>query len=60
MVMVLDIDYFKFINDIYGYVVGDWIFKGVVEVLCDNLCVIDFVVWIGGEEFFVVLFEILI
>ena len=54
--IILDIDYFKRINDSYGHDMGDFILKECVlalgKVFHRN---IDFVARIGGEEFAIIL-----
>lgn len=51
----IDIDCFKFINDFYGYSVGDKVLVVCVERIKLSLWVFDLVVWIGGDEFFVLI-----
>ena len=53
--LILDIDYFKKINDAYGHDFGDIVLKGFAEELKSNLRGYDAVVRYGGEEFFVLL-----
>jgi diguanylate cyclase (GGDEF)-like protein/PAS domain S-box-containing protein len=54
--MMIDIDYFKKYNDIYGHTKGDDCLKAVAATLKSSLTRIDdFVVRYGGEEFTVVL-----
>lgn len=48
---MIDIDYFKYINDIYGYEVGDDVLCVVVGVVIVYVCSYDLIVCFGGEEF---------
>ena len=50
-IMMIDIDYFKSINDQYGHAVGDAAIMHVSEVITANLKDKDFVSRWGGEEF---------
>ncbi len=51
---VLDVDYFKSVNDIYGHTIGDQLLVQLSELL-RNICrEFDFVVRWGGEEFVIV------
>jgi len=55
-VLLVDIDYFKNYNDVYGHAAGDNCLKVIAAALSD--CVsrdVDFVARYGGEEFCVVL-----
>lgn len=54
---ILDIDFFKKINDTYGHDVGDFILKECVRLLNESFgsADTDFVARIGGEEFAVIL-----
>lgn len=50
-VIMLDIDYFKAINDVHGHQYGDLILKELAQCLKDYARVNDIVVRYGGEEF---------
>ncbi len=53
--VLLDLDHFKAVNDMYGHAVGDQILKNVTEILNPRIRVTDSLYRIGGEEFVVVL-----
>lgn len=54
--LMLDIDYFKRINDTYGHQMGDYVLKECVRMLQEVFTrQKDFVARIGGEEFAVIL-----
>ena len=55
---MIDIDYFKKINDTYGHDGGDRILKSIAKILNDNTKGSDIVARFGGEEFCVVLKKI--
>ena len=55
--MMLDIDYFKKINDEYGHPVGDVVLKAVCKEIKDAIRDCDIAARYGGEEFAVVLPE---
>lgn len=54
-VLILDIDFFKHINDTYGHPVGDEVLKAVAQACQTLLRQPDFLVRYGGEEFVAVL-----
>lgn len=56
-VILLDIDYFKDINDSYGHSVGDIVLKKFSGLLSVSLRKADFISRWGGEEFLIVLPE---
>ncbi|QER42407.1 diguanylate cyclase [Thermodesulfobacterium sp. TA1] len=56
-VIMIDIDNFKRVNDIYGHDVGDEVLKALAETFKNNLREQDVVGRWGGEEFIVVLPE---
>ncbi len=53
-VMLLDIDNFKQINDVYGHDVGDRVLQVVAQVLRKNVRQVDTVGRLGGEEFIII------
>ncbi|MDD5070515.1 MAG: diguanylate cyclase [Candidatus Omnitrophica bacterium] len=55
--LMIDIDYFKKINDSYGHLVGDVVLREVANIIKENIREIDFVARYGGEEFSVILPE---
>ena len=54
-VMLLDIDYFKPVNDTYGHDVGDAVLKEFATRLQRNIRGVDLACRYGGEEFVVVM-----
>jgi len=54
-VLLLDIDYFKRINDTFGHAEGDTVLRHVGEVLRASVRETDFAARFGGEEFLVIL-----
>lgn len=53
--IILDIDYFKSVNDNYGHLVGDSVLKSIANILDKNRRVEDFIARYGGEEFIILL-----
>jgi diguanylate cyclase (GGDEF)-like protein len=53
--MLMDIDYFKKINDTYGHPAGDIILKKLAQIFKKKLRGIDIIARYGGEEFAAVL-----
>ncbi|MEN8263609.1 MAG: diguanylate cyclase [Nitrospirota bacterium] len=49
--IMIDIDYFKAVNDTYGHQFGDAILKQLADILKNNVRDTDKVVRYGGEEF---------
>lgn len=54
-VIMIDIDFFKKINDTYGHDRGDRVLKGVARIIKDNVRDEDLVIRYGGEEFMLIL-----
>jgi diguanylate cyclase (GGDEF)-like protein len=56
-VMMIDIDYFKRLNDHYGHHVGDQVLRDLASILMKDMREVDTVARYGGEEFVIVLPE---
>lgn len=54
-VMMMDIDFFKHVNDTHGHLAGDQVLRSVVDVIRHRIRAQDIVGRYGGEEFLVVL-----
>jgi diguanylate cyclase (GGDEF)-like protein len=54
-VMMLDLDFFKDINDTYGHQTGDNVLVAIARVIDKHVRGIDYVGRYGGEEFLIVL-----
>ncbi|MDD5680492.1 MAG: diguanylate cyclase, partial [Candidatus Omnitrophica bacterium] len=53
-VIMLDIDYFKSINDVYGHQFGDLILKQFAKLLKKMVRRYDIIIRFGGEEFIII------
>lgn len=53
--LLIDVDYFKGINDNYGHAVGDQVLKNVASILAHSFRMEDYVSRIGGDEFAVIM-----
>ncbi len=56
--MILDLDYFKKINDTYGHLLGDKVLIQIAGLIRSNLRHEDRVFRIGGEEFCIILEDV--
>lgn len=54
-IAVLDVDYFKKVNDSYGHKAGDRVLQLVARALRERFRTTDFIARYGGEEFVVLL-----
>ncbi len=54
-ILMIDIDYFKLVNDTYGHDVGDTVIKALSEILRSSIRESDMAIRYGGEEFLVLL-----
>ncbi len=53
--LLLDLDYFKVVNDTYGHDAGDTVLKSLATTLRNSVRASDMVIRFGGEEFLIVL-----
>ncbi|MGB9823977.1 MAG: diguanylate cyclase [Candidatus Hydrothermia bacterium] len=56
--IIIDIDYFKRINDFYGHRTGDSVLKEFASFLRENIRKDDILIRYGGDEFLALLFDI--
>ena len=54
-IMVIDLDYFKRVNDTYGHMAGDEVLRAISNRIADCLRETDFIGRYGGEELVVIL-----
>ncbi len=52
--IIIDVDYFKKVNDTYGHQVGDYILQTISELFSSNVRKSDLVGRWGGEEFLII------
>ena len=57
--MMIDVDYFKDVNDSYGHAAGDQLIKDVSNLISMNMRAEDTIARYGGEEFVVIIYDIL-
>jgi diguanylate cyclase (GGDEF)-like protein len=55
LLLTMDIDHFKRVNDSYGHNAGDLVIKAVAGALLDCVRPMDLVARVGGEEFAIIL-----
>ncbi len=56
--LMIDIDYFKKINDTYGHDIGDKVLKETSFIILNSIRKSDIAIRLGGEEFLVILTNI--
>ncbi len=55
LLLALDIDHFKRVNDTWGHAAGDQVLQAVAAALLDSVRPMDLVARVGGEEFAIIL-----
>jgi diguanylate cyclase (GGDEF)-like protein len=55
--LMMDLDFFKQVNDQYGHQTGDGVLQEVAALIRDNIRKSDLLIRFGGEEFLALLFE---
>ncbi|MDQ7083057.1 MAG: GGDEF domain-containing protein [Aquificota bacterium] len=57
-ILMIDIDFFKEVNDRYGHDVGDRVLKEIAQVVKNSVREADYVIRFGGEEILVLLMDV--
>ncbi len=57
-ILFIDLDHFKFVNDTYGHIMGDFVLKETAQRLHECLRDVDTVGRLGGDEFVVLMDDI--
>ncbi|HST86314.1 MAG TPA: GGDEF domain-containing protein [Kineosporiaceae bacterium] len=55
MVMMLDVDHFKAVNDTYGHDIGDEVLRRIGAILATQVRAADLAARLGGDEFIVIM-----
>jgi len=54
-ILMLDLDYFKIVNDTYGHDAGDLVLKALAKTMQASVRAADLVIRYGGEEFLIIM-----
>ncbi|MCW8998405.1 MAG: YfiR/HmsC family protein [Kangiellaceae bacterium] len=57
VMLMMDIDHFKNVNDTYGHLMGDTVIKTVGDILLESMRKYDIVGRLGGEEYAMMLMD---
>lgn len=55
---MIDIDFFKLVNDNYGHLAGDYVLKEIAAIISSEFRKSDVIIRYGGDEFIVILFDL--
>lgn len=56
-VLMMDIDYFKTLNDGHGHIAGDQVIAAVAKILSQSIRSVDYAARYGGDEFIIIMVE---
>ncbi|CAG9933457.1 diguanylate cyclase [Candidatus Nitrotoga arctica] len=56
-VLMMDIDYFKTLNDSHGHIAGDEVITAVANILSRSIRIVDYAARYGGDEFIIIMVE---
>jgi diguanylate cyclase (GGDEF)-like protein len=56
-VLMMDIDYFKTLNDSHGHIAGDEVIVAVAKILGRSIRSVDFAARYGGDEFIIIIVD---
>ncbi|CAH1212738.1 Diguanylate cyclase (GGDEF) domain-containing protein [Candidatus Nitrotoga sp. BS] len=56
-VLMMDIDYFKTLNDSHGHIAGDEVIVAVAKILGQSIRSVDYAARYGGDEFVIIMVE---